>query len=90
MTAEETAQTWLVKRSYGNDEDLVTLVYATIDGTQHLKKQLSHRMLLKKSVTAGRSVPQDRLEPVPDEETKTRYREEATKIAEAHDPDEEV
>jgi hypothetical protein len=88
MATEKT--TWLVERSYGTDEDLVTLVYATEDGTQQLKKQLSHRLLMKKSVTAGRSVPQNRLEAVPDEETQARYREEATTIAEQYDPDEEI
>jgi hypothetical protein len=86
MTAEETVQTWLVERSYGADEDLVTLVYATPDGTQQLRKQLSHRMLFNKEITAGRDVPRDRLESVPDDETQARYREEASTVAESHDP----
>lgn len=88
MTDEE--RTWLVERSYGNDEDLVTLVYATADGTQQLTKQLSHRMLMDKEITAGREIPKERLESVSDEETVERYREEATRMAETHDPDEAV
>ena len=37
---EGTERVWLVERSYGADEDLVTLVYATADGELHLQKQL--------------------------------------------------
>jgi hypothetical protein len=90
MTAEETVQTWLVERSYGADEDLVTLVYATPDGTQQLRKQLSHRMLLNKDITAAREVPPERLESVPDDETRARYRDEATTVAEDYDPDDPI
>ncbi len=90
MGDEETVQTWLVERSYGNDEDLVTLVYASPDGEQQLTKQLSHRMLMRKEITAGRRIPLDRLEAVDDEETRERYRTEATRMADSHDPDENV
>ncbi|MFC7058703.1 hypothetical protein [Halovenus salina] len=86
----ETVQTWLVERSYGQSEDLVTLVYATRDGERHVKQQFSHRMLFNKEVTAGRDVPADRLEAVTDADTKERYRTEAGQMAESHDPDEEV
>jgi hypothetical protein len=87
---DETAQTWLVERSYGQSEDLVTLVYATTDGEHHVKQQFSHQMLYDKEITAGREVPVDRLEAVSDEQERDRYREEATRVAEKHDPDEEV
>ncbi|MFC7071855.1 hypothetical protein ACFQJ7_10445 [Halovenus rubra] len=88
--SEETTQTWLVERSYGQTEDLVTLVYATKDGKRHVKQQLSHQMLFDKEITAGRTVQVDRLERVADEATHERYHEEAVRMVENHDPDEAV
>lgn len=90
MTDEETARAWLVERSYGQGEDLVTLVYATEDGERQVTKQLSHQMLRGKEITAGQDIRVDRLETVSDEETRERYREEAQRMADSHDPDEGV
>jgi hypothetical protein len=81
---------WLVERSYGADEDLVTLVYATTDGRRRLKKQLSYRMLHRIDTTAAREVASDRLDPVEDETTRERYASEAGRMATEHDPDEPV
>lgn len=89
MTDDE-VQVWLVERSYGNDEDLVTLVFATKDGRRQLKKQLSHNMLYGKSITAARTEPPEKLDEVKDESTRERYAKEATRMAEKHAPDEEV
>lgn len=88
--AEEDIRVWLVERSYGNDEDLVTLVFATIDGTKQLKKQLSHNMLYGKQITAARTEQPANLDEVKDEETRDRYANEASRMAEKHDPDDEV
>jgi hypothetical protein len=88
MTAD-TERVWLVRRSYGADEDLVTLVYATADGRRQLKKQLSHNMLYGTEITAARDVPVDRLESVPDDE-RDEFADEASRMAERHDPDEAV
>ena len=85
----ETERTWLVERSYGGDEDLVTLVYATHDGRRYLKKQLSHNMLYGKEITAAREIPAERLEAVPDDD-RERYATEAARMAEKHDPDDVV
>lgn len=87
---EETARAWLVERSYGRGENLVTLVYATSDGERQVKKQLSHQMLLGREITAGQDVPVERLERVDDEETRERYRAEARRMAGSHDHDETV
>ncbi|QSG04561.1 Uncharacterized protein HSR121_0202 [Halapricum desulfuricans] len=80
---------WLVERDY-YDEDLVTLVYATPDGSRHLTQQLSTALLSKKPPTAAKDVEPDRLEPVADEETRTRYATEAERMADRHDPDDRV
>jgi len=88
--AKEDVRIWLVERSYGNDEDLVTLVYATTDGSLHLKKQLSHNMLSGKTITAAREIAREDLETVRDYEMQDSYAQEATRMAEKHDPDETV
>jgi len=91
MTAsEETVRCWLVERSSFGDERMVTLVYATPDGERHLTKQLSTNLLMRKRVTAATDVEPDRLEPVTDDDDRERYATEATRMAETHDPDDEV
>jgi len=87
---EETVRCWLVERSSYGDERMVTLVYAPPAGDRHLTKQLSTNLLMRKRVTAAVDVEPDRLEPVDDEETRERYATEAARMAETHDPDEEV
>ncbi|MFC7018100.1 MULTISPECIES: hypothetical protein [Haloarcula] len=88
--SEETVRCWLVERSSYGDERVVTLVYATRDGDRRLKKQLSTNLLMQKAVTAAVDVESKRLEPVEDAETRERYAAEAARMAERHDPDEEV
>lgn len=85
----ETVQCWLVERDY-YDEDLVTLVYATPDGHRHVTQQLSTALLAKKPPTAAKDIEPDRLEAVPDAETRERYAVEAERMAARHDPDEQV
>lgn len=87
---EETVRCWLVERSSYGDERVVTLVYATPDGDRQLTKQLSTNLLMRKAVTAATDVEAERLEPVADDETRERYAVEAARMAEQHDPDEEV
>lgn len=86
----EDERIWLVERSYGNDEDLVTLVFATTDGQKQLKKQLSHNMLYGKTITAAREESSEDLDEVKDPDTRERYASEATRMADKHDPDDAV
>jgi hypothetical protein len=88
--SEETVRCWLVERSSYGDERVVTLVYATPEGDRQLTKQLSTNLLLQKAVTAATDVEPGRLEPVEDAETRERYAAEASRMADRHDPDEEV
>ncbi len=85
-----TERVWLVERTYGSDEDLVILEYATLDGSRHLRHQFSHRMLYDREITAAKDVDPDRLDAVTDSETRERYAEEAERMAEKFDPDETV
>lgn len=79
---------WLVDRTY-NDKGMVELVYATTDGERYHHRQLSEPMLVQQSVTAAEDVAEDRLEPT-GEEDREYYRSEASRMAEDHDPNEEV
>ncbi|MFC6974664.1 hypothetical protein ACFQL1_08180 [Halomicroarcula sp. GCM10025709] len=90
MTADETVRCWLVERSSYGDERMVTLVYATPDGERFLQQQFSTNLLMKKRVTAAIDADADRLETLDDDETRERYATEASRMAEQHDPDEEV
>jgi len=88
--SEETVRCWLVERSSFGDERMVTLIYAPPAGDRHVKQQLSPNLLRRKRVTAATDVEPERLEPVDDSETRERYATEASRMAERHDPDEEV
>lgn len=88
--AADDTKVWLAERSYGVDEDLVTLVYATTDGEQCLRKQLAPNLVQKQSITAARTVPSESLEAVNDADRQDRYATEATRMKTSHDPDEAV
>jgi len=84
----EAVRCWLVERDY-YDEDLITLVYATPDGRRQLTQQKSATLLRQQSITAAKTVAADRLEAVP-ETDRDRYASEAERMADRHDPDDEV
>lgn len=87
-SGDDTVRVWLVEREY-TDKGLVTLVYASSDGTRHLQRQRSERMLMRSTVTAGQDVSAAKLEPTPGDD-RERYAAEATRMAERHDRDDAV
>jgi len=84
------ARLWLVEREY-DDRNLISFVYATTDGTQQLRKELSATLLQQRSepITAAIDADADDLAPV-DPELQTRYATEAKSVAESHDPDDPI
>ncbi|MFB6303951.1 MAG: hypothetical protein ABEH47_02195 [Haloferacaceae archaeon] len=81
---------WLVDRTY-SDKGLVSLVYATPDGTRVLRRERSPTVLRRSGgVTAAVDVDPDVLEAVDDPDERERYASEAERMAERHDPDETV
>lgn len=81
---------WLVEREY-DDRNLISFVYATTDGTQQLRKELSATLLQQRSepITAAIEADEADIAPVdPDEQT--RYAMEAQSVAESHDPDDPI
>ena len=87
--AEETRRVWLVDRQ-SRDERLVTLTYATPDGEQSLTRERSMHLLRRQPATAAVEVEEGDLQSVEDEATRERYADEATRMADRHDPDDEV
>ena len=81
---------WLVEREY-DDRNLISFVYATTDGTQQLRKELSATLLQQRNepVTAAIEVDEDELAPV-DPDQQERYATEAQSVAENNEPDEPI
>ncbi|THE62788.1 hypothetical protein D8Y22_22135 [Salinadaptatus halalkaliphilus] len=88
--SESTVRCWLVKREFG-DRNIVTIVYATPDGTQYQRRERSSTALQTGSpVTAAADIPESDLEAVSDDEIRERYATEATRTANQYDPDEPI
>lgn len=85
-----TEQCWLVERTF-DDRNLVTLVYATPDGSRYQRRERSAASLdAGGPVTAAAEIPADELERVSDEETRERYATEAQRTASEYEPDDPI
>ncbi|RQG92969.1 hypothetical protein EA462_01775 [Natrarchaeobius halalkaliphilus] len=81
---------WLVEREFG-DRNVVTIVYATPDGTRYHQRERSEAALRTGSpVTAAVDVAEDDLEEVRDERTRERYVTEVERTAQRYGPDEKI
>ncbi|WP_226039701.1 hypothetical protein [Natrinema sp. DC36] len=88
--SDSTVRCWLVERTF-DDRNLVTIVYATPDGSRYQQRERSATSLQTGSaVTAAAEIPDDELEPVTDEETRERYATEVERTAEQHEPDDPI
>ncbi|MEY7850343.1 hypothetical protein AB7C87_14225 [Natrarchaeobius sp. A-rgal3] len=88
--SESTVRCWFVERAFG-DRNVVTIVYASADGSRYHQRERSSASLRTGSpVTAAVEIPEDQLEPVDDEETRDRYATEAERTANRYEPDETV
>lgn len=86
---DDTVRLWLVERDY-NDKGLVTIVYATPDGERYQQRHRSSQMLSRNGVTAATEIDPEKLEPVDDPDLQERYASEVQRMAEKHDPDDEI
>lgn len=85
----ETVQTWLVERTYSDDEqNIIILVYATPDGRRYHRKERSLTSFDSdiRDTYAALDVPEDELGHITDEETRAEYAATAKQMAEKHDP----
>jgi hypothetical protein len=79
-------QVWFVHREY-TDKGLITLEYATPDGSRSFVTQLSPNA---PDPTAARTVDADALRPVDDPDTRDRFEHEVARMQARHDPTDTV
>ncbi|KAA9399512.1 hypothetical protein Har1130_00205 [Haloarcula sp. CBA1130] len=89
---EETVRVWLVERTYSDDEqNLIILTYATPDGDQYFRKERALTSFSDvRETTAAVDADPANLGSVDDPDLKAQYAAEATRMAEAHDPDDAI
>lgn len=84
---------WMVERTFSEDSpNILVTVYATLDGQSYLQKERAYNRFGARgapTVTAALEVEPDRLSAV-DEADVDRYRSEARRMRERHDPDDAV
>lgn len=91
-SGEESVRVWLVERTFSDDEqNLIVLVYATLDGRRYLRKERALTSFDDDRPTAAAvDAAPGNLGTVEDPETRERYAAEASRVAEEHDPDDSV
>ncbi|WP_290809922.1 hypothetical protein [Halovivax sp.] len=88
--SDSTVRCWLVERTV-DDRNLVTLVYATPDGSRYQRRERNANALRAGSApTAAVPIDTGDLQPVDDPETRERYAAEADRTAERYEPDEAI
>ena len=80
---------WLVEREY-DTRQTVSLTYASEDGERYYRRQASVELLGRNPATAAVDRPESELEVVEDDATVERYATEARRMADRHDPEDEV
>jgi hypothetical protein len=89
MPSEDDIRVWLVERGY-NSRDLIILKYATAEGDRVFRRELAAQAIDMDGVTAAKDVSPDNLEAVAGADVKERYADEATRMADEHDPDDTI
>ncbi|WP_458188906.1 hypothetical protein [Haladaptatus sp. NG-WS-4] len=90
---DDSVRVWLVERTYSDDEqNLIILVYATPDGRRYFRKEraLPSFTGAARPTLAALDVSPDQLGAVDDDATRERYATEARRMADEHDPDDEI
>jgi len=93
VASDEPVRTWLVERTYSDDEqNIIILVYATPDGRRYFRKEraLTSFTTDVRETTAAVDVPPHNLGTVTDDDERERYAAEAARMAENYDPDDTI
>lgn len=87
-TPSDTQRVWLVERTYSDDEqNIIILVYASIDGEQYLRKERALTSFGdRRDTTAAVDAALDSLGHT-DPEDREQYAGEAQRMADRHDPE---
>lgn len=90
--SEETVQVWLVERTYSDDEqNLIILTYATPDGSRYFRKERALTSFTDtRGTTAAVEAEPNNLGSTDDDELQNRYAAEAERMADVHDPDDQI
>jgi hypothetical protein len=86
----ESVRVWLVERTFSDDEqNLVILVYATVDGRRSFRKEraLTSFSGVQRETPVSLAVEPGNLGPVEDPERRERYAAEAERMTETHERD---
>jgi hypothetical protein len=88
----ERVRMWLVERTYSDDEqNMVILTYATPDGERYFRKERALTSFTDvRDTTAAVDAPSSNVGTVDDPADRERYAAEATRMANAHDPDDVI
>jgi len=88
--SDSTVQCWLVERTF-DDRNLVTIVYATPDGSRYQQQERSATSLQTGStVTAAAEIPTTNSSQSPTRATRERYVTEVERTAEQYNPDDPI
>ena len=88
----ETIRMWLVERTYSDDEqNMVILTYATSDGERYFRKERALTSFSDvRDTTAAVDASPSNVGTVDDSAERERYAAEATRMANAHEPDDVI
>ena len=91
-SATDAVRMWLVERTYSDDEqNMVILTYATPDGERYFRKERALTSFTDvRDTTAAVDAPPSNVGTVDDPDDRERYAAEATRMENAHDPDDVI
>ncbi|QWC19276.1 hypothetical protein [Halorubrum sp. 2020YC2] len=91
-SAADGVRMWLVERTYSDDEqNMVILTYATPDGERYFRKERALTSFTDvRDTTAAVDAAPSNVGTVDDPVDRERYAAEATRMADAHDPDDVI
>ena len=90
--SDDPVRVWLVERTYSDDEqNLIILTYATPDGRRYYRKERALTSLTdSRDTTAAIAADPGNLGTVDDPDLRERYAAEASRMRDAHDPDDVI
>jgi len=89
---DEGVPVWLVERTYSDDEqNLIILTYATIDGERYFRKERALTSFTDvRDTTAAVDAEPENLGAVDDADLREQYAAEARRMADVHEPDDVI
>jgi hypothetical protein len=90
--SDDPVRVWLVERTYSDDEqNLIILTYATPDGRRYYRKERALTSFTdSRDTTAAIAADPGNLGTVDDPDLRERYAAEASRMRDAHDPDDVI